>query len=170
MAEKEDVSKQLCCAKCKAGCKSYVECIKCSAKYHPSCAIRKNKKFKVISTNKINCCVNEDNDIDTETPERDDPLRTEIYLLKCIIEQKDAMIEELHEKLMLYEDIRNTMKILQEEKKSRNDNDQEPSKISSVKRTTNNPSMTPQKAANEQMRSHKQMLNEKCQPKNWSWL
>ncbi|KAJ3661575.1 hypothetical protein Zmor_005966 [Zophobas morio] len=78
------------------------------------------------------------------------------------------MIEELHEKLMLYEDIRNTMKILQEEKKSRNDNDQEPSKISSVKRTTNNPSMTPQKAANEQMRSHKQMLNEKCQPKNWS--
>lgn len=143
MADKESVVN---CALCKSCGKNVdingskcVKCVKCVSVFHASCSQRaKTRQVSSSEKNLVVCCekvrpvlVSEDHSRDQGLNNMQDSLGIseglscnqsggflEVDLLKCIIEQKDIIIEELREKIFLLQDKIDLMKKLEDLQKT----------------------------------------------------
>lgn len=107
MAQKNVVPQEATCSACSVPVKKYVQCIVCNNAYHANCVIKMRGVF-VDSNKELHCCdsltsISESGimEVREDIPGVDEALHVEIKYLKTIVENKDQIIKELLDKIIV---------------------------------------------------------------------
>lgn len=95
------------CKRCKSNVVNGIKCINCDSLFHVSCA--KLSNVKILSDKTLNCCESENMQVDSDDAFFDaiqdssssSSSKVDISIFKYIIKQKDCIINELQDKIII---------------------------------------------------------------------